>query len=257
MILSIDKLTPPPPYTPRRRTGSGPKFPNLPSSLLLQIVEATFPTEHDLQDQRRVLYWLAFNLRLVNRAFYIACMHTLRSTYLESYFALIKSPYTSDPFPCTSTEASTESSSRKLQSIKSLQRETEVFDLFIALKAKEDVWLDDTMLHLEKEDCFNDLFAVMQPRRRLEDLLRHYGLRYGSVTLSESPSENQHAVPFSSLSISFSPRKVALVLFTPATKHTPQRRGVILECTRERDEQLEVAAKRLAKALCRWIANRR
>jgi len=151
-------------------------------------------------------------------------MHTLRSTYLESYFKLIKSPYTSDPFPLSSTEASGESRDRKLPSIRSLQRETEVFDLFIALKAKEDVWLDDSLLHLDKEDCFNDLFAVMQvskghfqssspthlflqPRRRLEDLLRHYGFRYGSVTLSET--DNQYSIPFSRLSISLSPRKVS------------------------------------------------
>ncbi|KIJ41097.1 hypothetical protein M422DRAFT_68386 [Sphaerobolus stellatus SS14] len=259
MILQDDKLAPPP-YTPRRRTGNGPKLSDLPSSLLLQIVESMFLVEHTedgLYEQRRTLYWLTTGLRLVNRGFYVACMHTLRSTYLESYFARIKPPYTSDPFPFSSTEATGSTESIKAPPIRSLQRETEVFDLFIALKAREDVWLDDTMLHLEKEDSFNDLFAVIQPRRRLEDLLRYYGLRYGSVTLSESPYHTQKAVSLSRLSISFSQRKVGLVLYTPATRTSRQQKTVIVECTRDKDEQLEVAAKKLAKGLCQWIAYRR
>jgi hypothetical protein len=39
-----------------------------------------------------------------------------------------------------------------------------VLDLFISLKAREDVWLDETDLHLEREESFNDLFSLMQVR---------------------------------------------------------------------------------------------
>lgn len=177
MILADDKLAPPPPYTPRRRTGNGPKFSDLPQSIVLQIVEATFPTQ-DSEDQRRILYWLTTGLRLVNRSLYIgemklrqcvscahpddltsASMHTLRSTYFETYISLVQPPYTSDPFPFNSTESSGDSA---LTPIKSLQRETEVFDLFIALKAREDVWIDETVLHLEREESFKDLFFMLQ-----------------------------------------------------------------------------------------------
>ena len=77
---------------------------------------------------------------------------------------MIKHPYTSDPFPLSSTEASGDTVSSTSPPIQSLQRETEVLDLFIALKAHEDVWLDETDLHLEREESFNDLFALMQAR---------------------------------------------------------------------------------------------
>jgi len=91
-------------------------------------------------------------------------MHTLRSTYLGTYLSLVKKPYTSDPFPLGSTEASASGPSSLLP-IQSLHRETEVLDLFIALKAREDVWLDETDLHLKREESFKDLFALMQVRR--------------------------------------------------------------------------------------------
>lgn len=88
----------------------------------------------------------------------LACMHVLRSTYVEIYLSLVKPPYTSDPFPLASGGSSASTS----QPIQSIQRETEVLDLFISLKAREDVWLDETDLHLEREESFNDLFSLMQ-----------------------------------------------------------------------------------------------
>jgi hypothetical protein len=91
-------------------------------------------------------------------------MHTLRSTYVETYLSLVKKPYTSDPFPLGYTEATGGNTSPALLPIQSLQRETEILDLFIALKAREDVWLDETDLHLEREDGFKDLFTLMQVR---------------------------------------------------------------------------------------------
>lgn len=37
-----------------------------------------------------------------------------------------------------------------------------MLDLYIALKVREDVWMDETELHLERDDCFKDLFDLMQ-----------------------------------------------------------------------------------------------
>ncbi|KAF8588049.1 hypothetical protein K439DRAFT_1385097 [Ramaria rubella] len=256
MILpdDSDKRVPPPPYptTPpssrRQRSSSGlnVKLFDLPPNILLQIVETTFPP--DVEGERRNLYWLTISLRLVNRGLYIACMHILRSTYVETYLSLVRPPYTSDPFPMGSDYSES--------SIQSIQRETEALDLFIALKAREDVWMDETELHLEKKDSFNDLFALIQPRRRLEDLLRYYGHRYGFISLSDTlPSRS--VIPFSQLSISFSTRKVGVVLLIPASRKTGlSKRTTILECRRDRNEKLEVIAKRLAKALGSWLANR-
>lgn len=63
-----------------------------------------------------------------------------------------------------------------------MQRETRVLDLYIALKVREDVWADESELHLEREESFKDLFDLMQPRARLEDLVRAYGRRDGVVS---------------------------------------------------------------------------
>lgn len=177
----------------------------------------------------------------------------------------------------------------------SLQRETRVLDLFIALKVREDVWLDDSELHLGSEDSFRDLFELMQPRSRLEDLVRVIGVKEGVVSVPNpggaavkvmnpkgksanangnpsgknplgpgrvngtssyaGPSSSlrrqatrpTHSIPFSSLSVSFSTRKVGLVLVTP------QRKKTIVEVERARDERLEAVARKLVVELREWI----
>ena len=117
-------------------------------------------------------------------------MHVLRSTYLPAYAALIRPPYTSDPFPhglsglsATPSYQSSESATASLLPTQCMQRETRVLDLFIALKVREDVWADESELHLEREESFKDLFDLMQPRARVEDLVRTYGVRDGSVAI--------------------------------------------------------------------------
>jgi hypothetical protein len=49
-----------------------------------------------------------------------------------------------------------------------------VLDLFMALKVHDDVWVDESELHLLQPEAFRDLFDLMQPRARLEDLLCAY-----------------------------------------------------------------------------------
>lgn len=205
-----------------------------------------------------------------NLTYLLACMHVLRSTYLPAYGSLIRAPYTSDPFPLSS------STSSPTGPVETMQRETQVLDLFIALKVREDVMLDDTEFHLEREESFKDLFDLMQPRGRLEDLVRYYGLREGVVhtntpgvsSSSTAPMSQLHnnigssrstnhrtsttgppPLPFSMISVSFSPRKVGLVLTTTSRKRT------ILEVARTRDEKLEVAAKQLVKRLKVWLSD--
>ncbi|PIL26180.1 hypothetical protein GSI_11935 [Ganoderma sinense ZZ0214-1] len=111
-----------------------------------------------------------------------ACMHVLRSTYLPLFSSLIRSPYTSDPFPHAAPGAASSSSS-SVAAPGDAQREMRVLDLFIALKVREDVWADDSELHLEREESFKDLFDLLQPRARLEDLIHVYGTRDGAVAV--------------------------------------------------------------------------
>lgn len=199
MIILNEKLPPPPSYAtstsssadgppPFMQRRAVPKLDHLPANLLLYIVNSMFPTSAvDATHHRRTLYWLAMSLRLVSRGlyigdlldvihdnvsakhhFHIACMHTLRSAYLASYTQLVKAPYTSDPFPAVSQAASTS------PVLHSGNRETRVLDLYIALKVREDVWMDETELHLEREESFKDLFDLMQVRHTNGDMFLYY-----------------------------------------------------------------------------------
>ncbi|KAG6335412.1 hypothetical protein ID866_3673 [Astraeus odoratus] len=274
MVVLDEKMAPPPPYAPGSPApppfaGSSSRpathISNLPANVLLQIIYMTFPQtagvhEGPFERQRKTLYWLTYHLRLVNRAFYIACMHVLRSAYLPAYESLIRSPYSSDPFPMTSHVAGTTGTP-----MYTVQRETRVLDLFIALKTREDLYMDDSELHLGREELFKDLFDLMQPRSRLEDLVRHYGMREGVVHVTSpnttrSPSSasltdrsaklrGQTSIPFSALSIAFSSRKVGLVLMSSGRKST------VVEVARDPKEKLEVAAKKLAKQLKVWLSH--
>ncbi|KAJ7641475.1 hypothetical protein FB45DRAFT_1053977 [Roridomyces roridus] len=296
---------PPPPYMAGQANPNGlPPFPHcrpamtlstLPSHLLLQIVHMTFPQtpgidEGRLERQRKTLYWMSVSLRLVNRALYIASMHILRSTYLPAYDSLVRSPYSSDPFPLpTSPQSAFAPPTPTDIRLGTIQRETATLDLFIALKVREDVWLDDSELHLERDESFKDIFDLTQPRSRLEDLVRVYGVRegvittdglappysgYGSGNLTPSPTSGVFRTPavvhsssgkgkqivrslkpaplqFSSLSVSFSPRRVGLVLTTAG-----KSRRTIVETERTRDERLESAAKRLVRLLTTFLDER-
>ncbi|KAH9003752.1 hypothetical protein EDB86DRAFT_2798704 [Lactarius hatsudake] len=228
---NINRL-PPPPFQTASRVAL--RLPELPSHVLLHIVHRTFPQAPDkdysrLERQRKTLHWLATSLRLVNRTFYIACMHVLRSTFLPSYASLIRPPYTSDPFPLSATPSAPSTSAGLHRS-----RETAVLDLFIALKVLDDVWADETELHLGQPEAFRDLFDLMQPRARLEDLLHAY-LAPARIDLS----------PYC---VTFAPRRVGLV--------GPSHRTIV-EVERAKDESLEVAAKRLGRRLKEHLAAKR
>ncbi|KAI6016743.1 hypothetical protein EDC04DRAFT_521043 [Pisolithus marmoratus] len=265
MVLLDEKAVPPPPYS--SSSSAPPPFPtrtsrqnicSLPPNVLLQIIYMTFPQTSNVERQRKTLYWLAYHLRLINRAFYIACMHILRSTYLPAYSSLIRPPYSSDPFPMSSATSSAP--------LDTVQRETRVLDIFIAIKTREDLFTDASELHLGRDELFKDLFDLMQPRSRLEDLVRHYGMREGvvhitstsaigssstasldSVNSRSSRSQNRTSIPFSAISVSFSPRRVGLTLNSSGRKRT------IVEVPRIPNEKLEVVAKKLVKQLKVWL----
>lgn len=82
MVIVNEKamLPPPPPYVRLAESSlPPPPFANLgyptatiqslPPPVLLRIVYDTFH-QGKVKDQRKILYWLTMNLRLVNRAFY-------------------------------------------------------------------------------------------------------------------------------------------------------------------------------------------
>ncbi|KIK00072.1 hypothetical protein K443DRAFT_679440 [Laccaria amethystina LaAM-08-1] len=224
-LSSTLTLNPPPPFSPTALPPPKPTLTSLPPHILLQIVYSSFPQspgvdQGKLERQRKTLFWLARSLRLVNRAFYIACMHVLRSTYLPLYQSLIRPPYSSDPFPSTSPSPPT-SISTPTSPLQTIQRETPILDRFIALKVREDVFVDESELHLEREDMFRDLFDLSQPRSRLEDLVRTYGVRQGVITLAPPGQHVPSSSSSSSHSSSSSSSKSSTRTTTPTTSTPP------------------------------------
>ena len=106
-------------------------------------------------------------------------MHILRSTYIPAYDSLIRSPYTSNPFP-SAVVAST-------SIIINDHREITTLDHFIALLAHEDLYLDSTSLHLPREEAYKDLFDLAQPKSRLEDLIKEEGEKAGLIYTGDRP----------------------------------------------------------------------
>lgn len=156
-------------------------------------------------------------------------MHVLRSSYLPAYTQNVRAPYTSDPFPSSVSSGSGE------------QRETAVLDRWMLLKVREDVLADESELHLDL-DAQRDVFDMLQPRARTEDLVRALGLRERVVTLENNAPAG--AYPFAALSVVFEPRRIALVLATKGG-----RRRVLAEVQRTRDESLESSARKLVAQL--------
>ncbi|KAF5391932.1 hypothetical protein D9757_001725 [Collybiopsis confluens] len=223
-ILAIGSNNPYAAYISARQSPKPrPIFTSLPSHLLLQIVYCTFPQEDGEFDgdlkavlQRRTLHWLETSLRLVSCELYIVAMNVLRSIYLSTYDSLVQPPYSSDPFPSTSLipllqskKASPYGSSTTLFP---QHRELKTLDQFIAILAYEELLYDTSSLHLSRHEAYKDMFELMQPRSRLEDLVGELGMRAGLISLQAEPSaphttdmkekEKEHAASSSGSSLS-------------------------------------------------------
>ncbi len=86
-------------------------------------------------------------------------MHILRSSYVPLYARRVPRPFTTDPFPSSSAIGHPLSTSPIL----STQRETTVLDMYILLKTREDVRMDESSLYLDSvDDQYRDLFNLMQ-----------------------------------------------------------------------------------------------
>jgi hypothetical protein len=110
-------------------------------------------------------------------------MNVLRSVYLNAYDSLVRPPYSSDPFP-SSNSVSRHSSSTLFPQ----HRELKTLDLFIAILAHEEVLYDTTSLHISRHEAYKDIFELMQPRSRLEDIVAIEGVKAGLVLLGDDIS---------------------------------------------------------------------
>lgn len=234
-------------------------------------------------------------------------MHLLRSRYLDSYERLVRPPYTSDPYPITSLPLHTSASSTgssdappaytashasssspagplptqgSTPSSSATRREAHTLDLYIAAALKRE--LEDAESDMMIADTsMQDIFTILQPQSRLEDLVMEYGVRAkvlqreafrepvdtkdAKAGRDEDPSvqqgrdDSRNLVRPSSIQCSFSPRKAALRLSFAFTSNMPQnslapprtaRRNVV-EVDRAVQDSLEDTAKALLRGLRR------
>ncbi|KAH7092833.1 hypothetical protein BKA62DRAFT_722295 [Auriculariales sp. MPI-PUGE-AT-0066] len=219
---------------------------SLPPGILLRVVYAGFPqpdSDPTFKHLRQTLLWLAMTLRAVSRSFWLASMHVLRSSYLPAYTACVRKLYSSDPFPQSLMIAGTCDDISKVGAGTVDHRETAILDRWLLLKVRDDVLADESELHLDL-DASRDVFDMHQPRARLEDLVREYGVPLGVVSTGRSAGPGVY--PFSALSVVFEPRRVLLQLAASGG-----RRLVVAEVPRARDETLESSAKILVQHLAR------
>lgn len=66
-----------------------------------------------------------------------------------------------------------------------------ILDRYILHQLHEDVFLNDSSLHISRPETLRDLFDFMQPRARLADLVRAYGTSAGLIALSTSDLEEE------------------------------------------------------------------
>ncbi|PWN50350.1 hypothetical protein IE53DRAFT_368986 [Violaceomyces palustris] len=220
----------PPPYSSMDQTSQNARLP--PSIWLKILTSFIHPTNHP-GDATTVLssYHLHSSIRLVCKQLYLVSMHILRSSHLDRYLSKVKEPFTSDPYPhpSTSSETTTTTANKaqppppsytrfqpdpaSLLIQDDLKRETSILDMFISLSIKERMQTFESQL-LISDQSQDDLFALLQPQARLEDLLYEMGSVSGTVFSASSSSsyEQEGKIDFKHLSVRFRARTIQLIL---------------------------------------------
>ncbi|CEH16080.1 hypothetical protein CBOM_05954 [Ceraceosorus bombacis] len=172
----------------------------LPTATWMDILGWLAHPSLEKDDQMRGWEHIHDTVRFVSKDLYLAVsMHLLRSRYLDSYERLVRPPYTSDPYPVTSFSTGLSASSSLSQappaySASSLpstatssahissqsifaspsRREAHTLDLYVAAALKRE--LEDAESDMMIADTsMQDIFTILQPQSRLEDLVMDYG----------------------------------------------------------------------------------
>ncbi|KAL9710720.1 hypothetical protein Ac2012v2_006256 [Leucoagaricus gongylophorus] len=135
-------------------------------------------------------------VRTVGRTFFLIVTLILRTTFLPLYLSHVR--FSSDPLPPVDLPPYAPLPPQTLP-FATAHRESIVLDRFIVLTVRHNLLAAHSLLHSHRPDSFRDLFNYHQPKARLEDLVRSYGLQQGL------------SIPFTTLSVSLSPRTISLV----------------------------------------------
>lgn len=138
-----------------------PNLLNLPDHLILNIL-----SNLNLID-------LTFNIRTLNKKLQIFSKNLLRLKLLPSWLNKIRNNYSSDPLGLTQFQEEE-------------NRESKILDLFVTSVSQKELLLGESTLHLSlelsaSESAERDLFNLLQPRARLEDLIIVKGKSIGLV----------------------------------------------------------------------------
>lgn len=173
-------------------------------------------------------------------------MSLLRTHYLPAYIRQVCPPFTTDPWPASSSSSSF---SPKYASC----RETRVLDLYVAAETKRDS--EHFESELLEQPGMGNLFDLHQPRARLEDLIAQRGTMSGHL-VERVTQTGESRVRAQDVSINFGLRKAELRLPMATSSNTtggdrgrPLPRRTLLEVERTRTASLEETADALLHEL--------
>lgn len=236
---------PPPLYTRRLTVSSRPKeVPNLlalPDHLILQILaEIPLPS-------------LALSVRLTNRKLLLFSSHLLRRALLPIYKSKIQDNFSSDATGLKGiTPVGTDGGVTTPPS-----RELAVLDIFISACIHEAVRSHESELYIlpsASTSAERDIFRLLQPRARVEDLLIAYGVQDEIIRyqLARPSVGDSTSVVAGDVSVQLLARSARLMLPFPSTA---TRGKVVMKCVvevqRKEGERLERTAESLVEGLAK------
>lgn len=216
----------------------------LPDHILLQILtKLPLPT-------------LSLALRLTNKKLFLLSSHILRNSFLPAYTTKVKMRnHTTDTAGLEITAVDARSGEGATMRP---GREVEVLDLFISACINEAVKALESELFLlpsASTSAERDIFDLLQPKARVEDLIIAYGVQDGIIRSDwrENEMGDSAQVVAGDLAVPLSASTAKLMLPFPSSS---SRKGAVvmksvLEVRRRPDETLEKTAESVLDQLAR------
>jgi hypothetical protein len=248
----------PPPYRPSASQPSfSPTLLTLPDHLLLTILShLSLPT-------------LSLLLRPTSRKLYLFATHLLRRSLYPRWARCLKHGFSTNPLgPSSSLSPSL---SLSTSSILPRRRETAILDLYISSLVLVSLRSSESGLHLlvdheevETASWMWDLFELLQPRARVEDLLIQYGGEDGFVRREfggggggDEKKDEDRMIWEEDVSVQLSSRKAKVLLpFASESSRGRSIAKIVGEVDRVEGEALEMVAAKLVEVLARAKVDR-
>lgn len=243
----LQEAEPPPAYS--ALPSHSPTLSTLPSHVLLAIV-----SNLNIED-------LHSSVRLTSRQFYIVSTYVLKQRLLPSWYANLRDPHRwgSDP---EGLDAPSPAATAATSVFRFRTNECSVFDLFVSACALDAANASASSL-LPKPSCTPsatlDLFAFLQPKARLADLIVTYGSRTNLVSPTDrdrtGTSSEAAIVRGEDIEVRVGQWKVEVLL--PRLSPSGRVHRVVCEVEREKGEAGEaLVARCVGRLLAGGVARR-